>query len=280
MGGGCASWLKARRAPAGCAGPYSGARELAARAPRPTSPLRYGLTNFASSNLFPAVDAGCETSDYQTASTLDNAPPLNISSNSPIATATNLGDATSANTLENARAHRVLLRGDDLIVAYIYTEDDALAQSVLPQANYNYWIRQFNASSGTWELPRNISHIANRNVDAKEPRLVGTPGSGTNCPTIPEECQNSDVFYLAWGTERKWRGVGDPVDEDIFITYTADGGLSFTPRIRIARGDNVNNLSEVQLRSTPDGSRVFAVWNQTNRQGETDVRFTAGTPER
>lgn len=49
--------------------------------------LRYGLTNFASSNLFPAVDADCITSDYQTASTLDNASPLNISSNSPIATA-------------------------------------------------------------------------------------------------------------------------------------------------------------------------------------------------
>ena len=141
--------------------------------------------DFDSANLLPTVDDGCETSVYEEAIGLDNAHPLNVSSNTPIATAANRADATGENSVENARAHRALLRGDDLYVGYTYTEDDALAQSTRPRANYNFWMRHFDAVAGTWASPKNLSRIRNLNVDAKEPRLMGTPGKGRTAPPTP-----------------------------------------------------------------------------------------------
>ena len=242
--------------------------------------LRRGNTNFAPANLSPMVDPSCATSVYEEAVLLDNADPLNVSSNTPIATDANLADATGANSVENARAHRALLRGDDLYVGYTYTEDDALAQSIRPRANYNFWMRKFDAAAETWASPKNLSRISNLNVDAKEPRLMGTPGDGPNCPADPEDCQNTSIFFAAWGTERKDPVTGAAEDLDIFVTYTTDKGEDFVPAIRIARGDNVNDQAEDQLRSTPDGSRVFSVWNEQNRRGAVDARFTVGTLER
>jgi hypothetical protein len=242
--------------------------------------LRLGSEDFASTNLFPTVDAGCATSDSEAASMLDNDPPLNVSSDTPIATDDDLADATDANSVENARAHRALLRGDDLYVGYTYTEDDALAQLARPRANYDYWMRHLDAAAGIWTSPNNLSQIRNKNVDAKEPRLVGTPGNGPNCPADPEDCQDTRVFFAAWGTERKDPVTGAAVDLDIFVAYTANQGEDFAPAIRIARGDNVNDQAEDQLRSTPDGNRMFSVWNDRDRTGAVDARFTLGTTQR
>ncbi|MEN8760005.1 MAG: choice-of-anchor O protein, partial [Desulfobacterales bacterium] len=245
--------------------------------------LRRGDGNFLPTNLSPAVDPGCTTSVYEEAIGLDNADPLNVSSNTAIATDANLADVTGANSVENARAHRALLRGDDLYVGYTYTEDDALAQLARPRANYNFWMRRFDAAAGndgTWMAPKNLSGISNLNVDAKEPRLMGTPGDGPNCPDHPEDCRDTSVFFAAWGTERKNPVTGAAEDLDIFVTCTTDKGEDFVPAIRIARGDNVNGQAEDQLRSTPDGSRVFSVWNQQDRAGAVDTRFTVGTLER
>ena len=241
--------------------------------------LRLGYTNntnnFGPANLYPAVDLGCETSIYEEAIGLGNAHPLNVSSNTPVATEANLADATDANSVENARAHRALLRGDDLYVGYTYTENDALAQSIRPRANYNFWMRHFDAAAGTWASPKNLSRISNLNVDAKEPRLMGTPGSVPNCSADPEDCQNTSIFFAAWGTERKDPVTGAAVDLDIFVTCTTDKGEDFVPAIRIARGDNVNDQAEDQLRSTPDGSRVFSVWNE---QESSPAQSTPGSP--
>ena len=109
---------------------------------------------------------------------------------------------------------------------------------------------------------------------------MGTPGDGPNCPTDPEDCRDTSVFFAAWGTERKNPVTGAAEDLDIFVTCTTDKGEAFVPAIRIARGDNVNDQAEDQLRSTPDGSRVFSVWNQQDRAGAVDTRFTVGTLER
>ena len=130
-----------------CAGRSSGARASAVRGRRRTSCCAGGTETFFPPSLFPKVDSGCETSVYEEAVLLDNADPLNVSSNTPIATDANLADATGANSVENARAHRALLRGDDLYVGYTYTEDDALAQSKRPRANYNFWMRHFDAAA-------------------------------------------------------------------------------------------------------------------------------------
>ena len=183
-----------------CAGRSSGARASAVRGRRRTSRCALDHENFGPANLFPEVDSGCETSVYEEAIVLDNTDPLNVSSNTPIATEANLADATGANSVENARAHRALLRGDDLYVGYTYTENDALAQSKRPRANYNFWMRRFDAAAGTWASPKNLSRIRNLNVDAKEPRLMGTPGDGPNCPDRPRGLP---------GHQRLLRGLGD-----------------------------------------------------------------------
>jgi hypothetical protein len=199
-----------------------------------------------------------------------------VSSNTPVATAANLDDPTGANSVENARAHRALLRGDDLYVGYTYTEDDLLSQLLRPRANYNFWMRPFNAATGTWSSPRNLSKVSNRNVDVKEPRLMGTPGSGPGCSNNPQECQNTDIFFAAWGTERKDPAEGAARNLDLFITYTSNSGEDFAPAIRLARGDNVNGQAEAQLRATPDGSQVFSVWIEEDRSGASDARLTVG----
>jgi len=280
---------RVRLVPQGTPGPESGLRwaifwrqGIGGQGASADIALRRGTNNFAPANLNPAVDyLGCETSVYEEAIVLDNADPLNVSSNTPVATDANLADATGANSVENARAHRALLRGDDLYVGYTYTENDALAQSKRPRANYNFWMRHFDAAAGTWASPKNLSGIRNLNVDAKEPRLMGTPGSGPNCSADhPEDCRDTSVFFAAWGTERKDPVTGAAEDLDIFVTCTTDKGKDFVPAIRIGRGDNVNDQAEDQLRSTPDGSRVFSVWNEQNRAGAVDTRFTAGTLER
>jgi len=242
--------------------------------------LRRGNTNFDPANLSPPVDDGCATSVYEEAILLANADPLNVSSNTPVAADASLVDATGANSAENARAHRAVLRGDDLYVGYTYTEDDALAQSTQPRANYNFWMRRFDAVAGSWTPPKNLSGIGNLNVDAKEPRLVGTPGDGPNCPASPEDCQEASILFAAWGTERKDPVTDEAEDLDIFVTYTVDKGVDFAPEVRIARGDNVNDQAEDQLRATPDGSRVFSVWNERDSAGAADARFTVGKMER
>jgi hypothetical protein len=243
--------------------------------------LRSGKTDFEHANLIPEVDPGCETSDFNAAGSLENDPPLNMSSNTPDATQDNLFDTTSANRVENARAHRVLLRGDDFYLGYTYTKYDFLAQLSQPLANYDFWLRRCDAMAGVCMPPQNLSGIRRLNVDAKEPRLVGTPGNGPDCPTDPEQCQDTSTFFAAWGTERTDRTTGETVDVDIFITYTNDKGENFARARRIAQDLTVptvlNSQAESQLRSTPDGSRVFSVWNEKDPLGAVNTRFTVGT---
>ncbi|MCG6889924.1 MAG: hypothetical protein LJE92_10080, partial [Gammaproteobacteria bacterium] len=40
---------------------------------------------------------------------------------------------------------------------------------------------------------------------------------------------------------------------------------------------NANSQGESQIRTTPDGNRVFVVWNET-ASGMTDTMFSVGTP--
>lgn len=93
----------------------------------------------AATDMVPAVDAACATSDYLIAEDL---------SNTPDATAANLSDTTETNNIENALAHRCAIVGNDLYIGYSYTNDWALA-IYTDLANYDFWLRRYNAETGT-----------------------------------------------------------------------------------------------------------------------------------
>ncbi|WP_455212855.1 choice-of-anchor O protein [Kaarinaea lacus] len=241
------------------------------------NPLSTGLHP---SDLDPPVDVNCFALDYDSAVNLTNAAPLNVSSNTLQATEANLADATDANFLENSRAHRAVLRANDLYLGYIYTDDWAVAEAT-DLANYNFFVRRFNAMNGVWSSPINLSNITDTTINVREPRLIGTPGNGPGCTdpdniTNPANCQNKSVVVAAWGTETNTYGhIGGREYLDIFITRTTDKAAHFEPIVNLASGPA--NQGESQIRVTPDGNNIFAVWNETNN-GQTDSMFSAGTP--
>lgn len=238
-----------------------------------------GSTGLRPADLDPPVDPDCFALNYAAAVNLTSAAPLNISSNTPIATTDNLFDSTVTNFLENARAHRAVLRANDFYIGYIYTEDGVVADAT-DLANYNFYLRRFNAMNGVWGRPVNLSNISNTAINVLEPRLIGMPGNGPGCTdpdniTNPENCQNKSVLIAAWGTETNvYQHIGSRENLDIFITRTTDKAAHFEPLITLA--DGPNSQGESQIRVTPDGNRVFAVWNETG--AATNAMFSLGTP--
>ncbi|WP_455375710.1 choice-of-anchor O protein [Kaarinaea lacus] len=240
-----------------------------------------GSTGLNPADLDPPVDANCFALDYASAVNLTSASPLNISSNTLAATDANLGDATDTDFLENARAHRAVLRANDLYVGYIYTEDGVVAAAT-DLANYNFYVRHFNASKGVWGKPENLSNITNTAINVLEPRLMGMPGNQPGCTdpdniTNPENCQNKNVVIAAWGTETNvYEHIGGSHNLDIYFTRTRDKAVHWEPVTNMASGPNIQG--ESQMRVTPDGNRVFAVWNETRSDGLTNGMFRLGTP--
>jgi len=234
-------------------------------------------------DLSPAVDPGCYALDYAAAANLGNAAPLNISTNTPAATDANLSDSSEANSLENARAHRGVLRGGDLYMGYIYAEDGRLADAT-DRDNYNFYVRRFNAANGAWGSPVNLSNFKFTGVNVLEPRLVGMPGNGPGCTdptdpatiTNPEDCQDKSVVVAAWGSETNvYDDAGSSENLDIYITRTVDKAESWEPIREIA---GPSSQGESQIRTTPDGNRLFAVWNET-ADAMTNTMFSLGVPE-
>jgi hypothetical protein len=236
-------------------------------------------TGFRAADLDPPVDPGCYALDYTAAANLGNTAPLNVSSNTPDATDANLSDSSATNSLENARAHRAVLRGNDLYVGYIYTGDGRLAEST-DQANYNFFVRRLNAANGVWGSPVNLSRFIYTGINVLEPRLAGMPGNGPGCTdpdniTNPENCQDQNVVIAAWGTETNVYEGTSSKNLDIYITRTVDKGATWEPFRVVA---NTNSKGESQIRPTPDGKRVFMVWNET-AGGMTDTMFSVATPD-
>ncbi len=248
---------------------------------------RIGFDGFGAANMVPAVDTlNCEENDYDTIiGNLNNTMGFNISTESPTATAANLADDTELNWIENALAHRALIRGDDLYIGYSYTADQA-QQRYTNTDNYNFWIRHYNAATAAWDNPVRVTDITDTSVDVSEPRLVGTPGNGPNCPGgVPndpdnpihlQQCQDRNKFIVAWGTRTNvsdWDPAG-PEDLAIFITRTTDKGATYEPAVQVPAV--ATGSSESQLRPTPDGNTVYIVWNQSAAQ--TEAMFSVGTP--
>jgi len=201
-----------------------------------------------------------------------------------------LGAGTSDIDIENALAHRGLIRGDFLALGYSYTPDWAVA-TYTDQENYDFWIRTSTDGGATWTDPvdltsESISALAEEldlpetGINVREPRIVKTPGNGSGCPsgdpmggdtTNEEHCSAGGTFVIAWGTQlNTYEHLGGAEDIDIFITRTTNRGMSYEPVKRLAGGDSIQ--LESQLRPTPDGKRIFSVWNEDVENG-VDAKF-------
>ncbi|MDP2988330.1 choice-of-anchor O protein [Hydrogenophaga sp.] len=239
--------------------------------------VRRGMGGLQPANMVPSVDAACATSDYTTAIGLSSLPGENISSRAPSLTVADngLSDGTEVNFTENALAHRGVLRGGDLWIGYSYTTD--LVKLWAQLDNYNFWLRKytFAAGTGSWDLPRNVTNITDKRINVREPRIFGTPKSTTACPTDPTQCQNTNVIYLAWGTQENVSPfVPDGgADLGIYITASTDGAQTFFAPIRysVAAGrlfQDDESAYESQVVTRPDGARFYGVWNQADASVE------------
>lgn len=253
--------------------------------------VRRGMGGLQTTSMVPSVDSACATSDYNTVIGLANVSGDNISSRaSTLSVADNgLTDGTEVNLTENALAHRGVLRGGDLWIGYTYTAD--LVKLWAGIENYNFWLRKytFNAGSGNWDLPKNVTNISDKRINVREPRIFGTPKSNvTTCPTglpsdpsttDPTHCQNTSVIYIAWGTQENTSPflLDGGADLGIYITASIDGAQTFFNPVRYSAAagrlfQDDESAYEAQVITNPDGGRFYGVWNQADASLEVAPR--------
>lgn len=224
-----------------------------------------------------------------------NTASLNLSANTE--SGGDIRAATGDNDFEDARAHRGFISGELIVFGYSYTPDWAVARYT-DLENYEFWIRRSTDGGGAWSEPVDLTsestfEVATRlglpatGINVREPRIVKTPGNGPGCPagdpngadtTRPSDCRNPSTFVIAWGTETNtYEHVGPGEDLDIFITRSTDKGATYEPYQLLAGSESpdFNELDEMesQLRVTPDGKTVFAVWNEGSTESTTNGRF-------
>jgi len=154
-------------------------------------------------------------------------------------------------------------------------------------------------AAGAFEVMRNLTQLANSKESVIEPRIVAVPGTikvAGAWTGIPEDKQNQNVFYVAWGTStnpKKDPITGEqeePAPADLYWSFSrdkgetyyveewevnpnSDGGLAGETVLRtpwMAKGDQ--EQGEAQLRMTPDGSRFYSSWLDEGEEGS-DIVF-------
>lgn len=152
---------------------------------------------------------------------------------------------------------------------------------------------------GKFEPARNVSQLRNNKASVIEPRLVGVPGTilTDGKPLYPEDKQDPNAFWVTYGTEsnpgkNNEEEVGCPLD--IYYSYSTDRGETYYTISKTINpegnsnyagetvevwdwlakdsGNKVAEQAECQIRMTPDGSILYAVWNETGEEGG-DVIF-------
>ena len=245
--------------------------------------------------MVPAVDAACATSDYTATQGLGNVLGDNISSQAATATSANLTDDTELNSVENALAHRGVLRGDDLWIGYNYVGNLYNLWALID--NYNFWIRKFtfdgsaSSTGGSWESPRNVTNVTDKRINVREPRIFGTPASNTNagfCDGTDTQnatfCQNRNVVYLMWGTQENVypNVVGGGDDLGVYGTVSFDGGTTYAVPVRVSEEmgsvfDDDDSAFETQPQTRPDGTKFYAVFNTKNVDSTAAARYVSGS---
>jgi hypothetical protein len=224
-------------------------------------------TGFRPQDLHPPIDPAATTRDIA----FNNEPEINLSSSM------GLSALPQDDPFEDARAHRGVLRGDNIALGWSWTRDWALARFT-DLENYNFYMRRSFDGGRTWTEAANLSNIpASEKVHVREPRIVATP-FGPN----PAHPTDTDAFMVAWGTEvNQFEHVADrTLDLDIFVTRTEDFGETFaTPqRLNPPRSSVEEGNLESQFRLSHAGDTLFAVWMGEDRAaGVVNTMYRGGS---
>jgi hypothetical protein len=156
----------------------------------------------------------------------------------------------------------------------------------------HYTVETEYAGGGAYEPARNVSLIKNNKVSVIEPRIVAVPGTiklDGAWTGKPEDMQDPNVFYVAYGTSTNLPFV-EKAPEDLFVSFSQDKGTTLvldewvvnpdssgnyagetvTGWFRLAKGDP--EQGEVQIRMTPSGERFYASWLEEGEEGS-DIVF-------
>lgn len=145
---------------------------------------------------------------------------------------------------------------------------------------------------GAIEPPRNVSNLRNNRTTVEEPRVVKTPGTILTDGLIryPEDKQKPGVFQVAWGLDVNQNalpegGSSPKMPLDIYYGRTLDKGQRYesvvvTPQNGSGHAEEGFSLlakdhpeqGGVQVRQTPDGSRMYATWLEQSSEGS-DIMF-------
>jgi hypothetical protein len=190
--------------------------------------------------------------------------------------AVNMSDTGSD---DNALAHRGVLRGEFIAVAYDHTPIKAATDASPPTGTYNLFVRRSTDGGVTWDAARNLSNLLDASTRVVEPRLVGTPGTivlpGGAATDDPSDVQDRNVMFVAWGTETNVPDTDSGTPLDLYLTRTTNQGASYEKLQVLAGGPN--EQSETQLRSPPDGKTLGALWMEHDAtSGAIDVMYRNG----
>jgi hypothetical protein len=177
----------------------------------------------------------------------------------------------------NANAHRAVLRGSFVGVAYDLTPsmDGANPEkTAVPTANYNLFFTRSLSSGdpGSWSAPRNLSGVDSTALTVVEPRLVPTPATVINPLTGAPDAgdpQDPNVLYVSYATESN---TLDAAAGRIYVSRSTDQGATFERFVPVSGA--AAGQSEAQLRPTPDGASVAVLWMAEQIAGDATTKDT------
>lgn len=184
----------------------------------------------------------------------------------------------------NANAHRAIVRGGLVLLAFDQTPDMVAAdpeRTATPTANFNLFVTRSTAdgNAGSWSTPVNLSQVASPSMRVVEPRLVPTPATVVNPITGTADAgdtQDTNVLYLSFATESNTLAGSAG---RVYLSRSTDQGATFEPFVPVS--SDTAGQSEAQLRASPDGASVSVLWMGEQTIGDLntkDAMFATATP--